>query len=437
MKFKLLIGSILALSISSMGYAQTASDTAKTNEGNASPLTVTTAAFTAQAVSPSQTLNVMAPTPTSVSVSDLTKRFNSMMQNKDNPKGGPDWMDMFHLGGLLNLDAFDETKPEFGKNGQSRRDDLSIATTKLNIDADVNDWVNGHVGLFYSDTDSRYYRANDVSTDGIRVDEAYAKIANFNTSPFYLQAGQQYLPFGHYDLYPITKTLTQELSETRDVSGVVGFVDKSGFSGSLYTLDGLKRTNHSNHDSLSNYGAALDFSDLNHVVTYDVGLDYLNNMIDVGEISFNLANSTYVRRVGAIAAYGEVAQGPFSFGVDYVTALTRFSTTDLSWQPRLGTTKGAQPRAGTVETSYAFPIAGHDSKLTASYQLTRQAHNVNGATNALNLPKYRYSLACGSMILKNTIVAVEYRRDKDYPPQNGGTNSFDNALILRLTLLLM
>lgn len=369
-------------------------------------------------------------------VNRLEKQLAAITQNRDNPQGSPEWLKIFKLGGLLDIDAYDETKPGFGVT-QTRADKISLATAKLNVDANINSWVSGRIGLFFSDTDTRYYLYKNASTNGIQMDDAYAQISNFNVTPFYFRAGQVYLPFGRYHRYPITRTLTQDLTETREVAGEIGFVDKSGFYGAGYAFNGLKRYSYTNRDSINNYGANLGYKNTFHPLVFDLGIGYLNNMVDVGQISYNLANSSYTRRVGAFNVYGSAAAGPFSFDAAYVTALTNFSPVDFQWQLREYVTRGAKPSAANFNVGYMFNLFKRHSKIEVSYQLSQEAHNVNGAPNAMALPKDRVSVGIGSEILKNTILAAEYRRDRDYPTANGGTNAFDNVITLRLTLLLM
>ena len=376
-------------------------------------------------------------------VDRLERRFDEMTQNRDNPKGGENWFKHFRLGGIINVDAYDSTDPQFQTRGISHAQQFELATAKLNVDATVNDWVRGHMGLFYSSAMRRYYLTNSTQANstshGIMMDEAYIVVSNFKDSPFFLRAGQQYLPFGAYNRYPISETLTQELSETRAVSAELGFNDKSGLAGSVSALDGLAKTAQARRNDVDNYIAALSYENRNHPVGFQLGVSYINNMIDVGSISFNIAGTTYVRRVAGFAAHADVFTGPFDLLVRYVTALRQFDPADFTYQVRPGSTRGAKPSAGMVQAGYAFQTKGHDSKIVVSYQISREARNVNAtslaAMTVVALPKNRMSVGYGVKVLKNTIVAAEFRRDHDYSKKHGGTNRYDNTGTLRLTVL--
>lgn len=374
------------------------------------------------------------------SVDSLEQRFKEFTQNRDNPVGSIDWMKFLRFGGLLNVEAYDYTDPSFQVLGLSHSSQLSLATALLNIDALVNDWVKGHMGLFYSSTMSRYYFTNGAQnnsrTNGVILDEGYVTIANFASSPFFLRTGQMYLPFGTYHRYPISESLTQQLSETRSVAAEVGFNDKSGLTGSVTALDGLAKTGNARQMDLDNYVVALSYENRNHPLGFNIGGSYINNMIDVGSISYNLPGATYTRRVAGVGAHLDLFTGPFDFQSEYISATREFSSTDFMYQVRPGRTRGAKPRAVTFKAGYAFKTKGHDSRIALSYQMSSEARNINGSsTRVLTLPRNRMSVGYGIEVLKNTIVAAEFRRDHDYSKKNGASNRYDNAVTLRLTVL--
>lgn len=372
----------------------------------------------------------------------LEEQFKTFTQNRDNPAGGIDWYKHLRFSGLINVEGYDYTDPDFQVKGLSHSRQLSLATAKLNADAFVNDWVKGHLGLFYSSTMNRYYftntSQNNSRTNGVVLDEGYITIGNFKKSPFFLRAGQQYLPFGTYNRYPISESLTQVLTETRSVAAEIGLNDASGLTGSLSALDGLQKANHTRRNDVDNYVAALSYENRNHPVGFNVGMSYINNMIDVGSISYNLNNaSTYNHRVGGLAAHADLFTGPFDLITRFVSATRQFNVNDLSYQVRPGKTSGAKPKALSLLAGYAFKTKGYESRIQLGYEVSREARNVNSSagTRALTLPRNRWSIGYGIKVLKNFIVAVEFRRDHDYSKYHGGSNRYNNAGTLRLTVL--
>jgi len=360
-----------------------------------------------------------------------TLRFRKMNQDLDNPIPMPQWLNKIKVGGLVHIDANNQTKPNFNGDHSNQ---VNVAAAKLNIQATVNKWIQAKLGLFYASNREYYYPAAN-SRNGIRVEDAYVDIYNFQYSPLYLRLGQQYLPFGRYHRYPITRTLTQQLSEIREPALQFGFVDVTGFYGSFFVLSGIPKVNHSSR-TLSNGGATLGYENYKHPLGVNVGIDYLNNMADIGAIEYNLISSHYYERVGALSLHADIAAGPFSFGGRYVTALRNFSPSDFTYQRSFGITRGAKPNAALVSAGYQFKTLKRDSKVELSYQWTHEAYNVSTQTaDPLKLPRTRISVSYGVNILKYTVLEFQYDRDHDYSTRHGGTNAFNNIATLRLTVL--
>jgi len=368
-------------------------------------------------------------------VNRLEQQLAKFTQNRDNPKALPEWFKKIGISGLINVDLKNRTKPDFSGEASNY---FAIGPTKLNVDAKVSDWFKGHIGLFYASRSDYYYPASEgSSSSGIQVDEVYIDAGNFAKTPFYLRAGQQYLPFGNYHRYPIEKPLTQLLSETRAVAAQLGFVDTSGLYGSLFGFNGLSKSTSPNRVKINDYGAALGYVNLNHKVGFDLGAGYLNNMADVGAIDHNIASGKYVKRVGALSLHGDVMTGPFDFGARYVTALNRFSPTDFSYRKNGATTRGAKPHAASVKAGYAFSVLDHKSKVNVGYQWSYESYNVSSSsTDPLRLPRNRIAVSCGVYITEHVIAALELTRDHDYSSDNGGTGKYDNTATLRLTALI-
>jgi hypothetical protein len=127
--------------------------------------------------------------------------------------------------------------------------------------------------------------------------------------------------------------------------------------------------------------------------------------------------------------------GPFDFLARYVTALSRFSQTDLAYQSGSGI-RGAKPSAASLEAGYQFNVMDRGSRAMLSYQRSNEARNANGAVHALVMPRNRVSMGYGVEVFKNTMLAFEVRRDHDYSNTEGGTDQYDNAAFLRMTAIL-
>ena len=263
--------------------------------------------------------------PSQKNITSLDRQLAKITQNLDNPKAKkPNVGKRITISGLINADLRYQTKPKF-KNKKSAK--LALAQTKLNIDVLANDWISGHVGVFFAGR-PEYYYPNAVTSTNVDLDEVYATIANLKKSPFYFRVGRQYLPFGEYHRYPVLKSLTQSLSETRATALQLGFVHQSGMYAAIYIFNGSAKRMHKKR-SMNNHGLVFGFARRNKPVNFDISIDYLNNMADVGAIRENLMVSRYTRRIGAFGVNGSINSGPFDFEVHYVSALRTFSPNDF------------------------------------------------------------------------------------------------------------
>jgi hypothetical protein len=397
----------------------------------------------------------------------LNQQFNSM-NNGTGVTAGTNWFNHIGVSGLMNLDAWSQSNGNYlGTDStakQPSRSGLAVSTLRLNLDAKVNSWVNGHVSLFYggdqqpngidgnnSTSGSRYYRGQNSVNSGVDVDQAYVDIGNLAQSPFMLRVGKQYVPFGHYKLDAITPTLTQQLSETRGTAAQLALVTDSGFHGAIYGFKGPQQVKtgeaaSNESDNINNGGASLGYTNLTGKVGFDLGAGYLYNMASVGDIyqhgggTDGATVGQYNDRVGAWAGHATVMTGPFSLGIDYVSAIGKFNANDLAYTDNGGkATTGASPSAGTVTGTFAFKTYGYNSKLTGTYQWSKQAFDfVSGsATNQkLALPENRWGAEYDINVLQNTMVGFEFHHDTGYGTTSNAADKSSNTGTLRLSVLL-
>lgn len=382
----------------------------------------------------------------------------------------PGWYNRIQLSGGINVDLgkFGNRNMNFmGENYQR----FSLNDAYLNLGATVNDWTKAFASISYNTATindpalvgvsaatstagtshvgeySAAYSNNVVSgsMSTLQLEQAYATFGNFDQSPLYLQLGKQFQDFSRYEIHPITRSLTQVMSETLATSIKLGFI-ANGFNGSVYSFDDpLAKVGQTTRTT--NYGAALGFEMPSDCFGWDIGAAYLYNMIGAQDVAynvnqFNIANTTtspaqmvgYNNRVGATAVYGDINSGPFAVGARYTTALQRFNVLDLpkngvsgvdgAGAPLAGQT-GAKPWAAGIQAGYGFDAWGKDQNIYLGYQTSREAAG-------LLLPKNRYVVGYGvEMFGKNTNVGFEWDHDMAYNTANGGNGNNSNLVSLR------
>lgn len=295
----------------------------------------------------------------------------------------------------------------------------------LNVDAMVNDWVSARVGLSYTAVTENYEFSHNFGTNrNFNLDQAYVTMSNFEKSPFYFRAGQQYFDFGHYDLHPIAKSFTQVLTEVNDIGLQVGFIDNTGFNGSVFVteLPYQKREDdgmvHRHRKGLG-YGGSVSYGikDVNDSFDVHGKLGYLSNitMLDAYVRNANDGNSghngSYEDTVRAVSANLGIVSGPFDVNAAYAGAMNKFSNNDV--EQRVG--KGGRPNAFELNAGYKFNYYDHDHKVVLGYATSSEA-------SSMGLPKDRYYVDYNVEVYKNTNFTLEYAHDKDYGTSDLGTD---------------
>ena len=360
----------------------------------------------------------------------LEDRLNKLTQNRDNPKPLANWYKKLGVSGMVAVDTYRKTNP--GESG------ASLYVAALNLDSKANDWVSGHLGLLYSDAGDGYY-ANASTKTNVDVNEAYISIKNLKSSPFYLRLGRQYLPFDNYFMHPVVMPLTQRLAETRETALQLGFVDQSGFSGSIYAFKGLPKYNETSKTyNFNDFGVALEYSNKTHPWNFNLGAGYLNNMANTGMVADSIshrAEKGYHNRVGGLSLYLDLISGQFNVGGHYVSALRRFSASDVSFT-KDALTRGARSSAAMLTTGYKFKIMDKTSKVNLFYNWTNEAYSSSELSSIpFQLPKNDLGVAYGVNVLQHVILVFRYDLQHTYPHRNGGSGKRVNVIQVRVNVL--
>ena len=246
---------------------------------------------------PVQPVELCAISQTSMIMDEMTQSMGRSMPSPCNPG----WFNRIQVSGGMNVDLgkFGNRNTAYmGENYQR----FSLNDAYLNVGATVNEWAKAFASISYNtatiiepftfappvgEYSSAY--SNNVIDGGaatLQLEQAYATFGNFDASPFYIQVGKQFQDFSRYEIHPITRSLTQVVSETLATSGKVGFI-YSGFSGGIYAFDDpLAKVGHTS--TTTNYGVALGYEQPSDSLGWDIGAAYLYNMIGVNDVAYKV-----------------------------------------------------------------------------------------------------------------------------------------------------
>ena len=290
---------------------------------------------------------------------------------------------------------------------------ISLATVELGVDAQVNNWLNGHLLFLFEEGEDE---------DRLLVDEGSITISNAEKSPIYGLAGQIYVPFGNFESNFLADPLTLEIAETRASALQIGF-EYSGANGSFFLFNGdINETNETN-DHIDTFGMNAGYGLEMNAVSMNFGLSYLSNIGDTDSLGNAIKNSSASinKQIAGFGAYGTMSFGPIMVIIEYIGALDNFETAEISFNGN-----GAKPMAYSIELAYTMAIADLETTFAAGYQATDEAL-------ALELPETRILAAVQTAIFSNTTLGLQFARDEDYS-LGGGTGKDTNTVTVQLAL---
>jgi len=316
--------------------------------------------------------------------------------------------DRISISGLLEVETF------LSKNYDNKSEsDITLATMELGFDAQVADWVSGHILLLWEEDD----------TDPVDMDEATITLQDPERSRFFLTAGKMYVPFGAFETNMIQDPLTLEIGETRESALQIGF-NNSDFYASVYTFKGdVNKRGES--DRVKCYGANFGYTyvEKDDDFELDLGIDFISNIADsdtmTDSISAGIPINDYVE---GFAAHVIAKLDSFTVIAEYVGAADRFEYGELDFKD-----KGARPEAFNIECAYTKQIRDKETTFAVGYQKTREGL-------ALELPEERYMASVGVGMTENTSLAFEYLHDEDYNSSDGGTGDKQDMVTLQLAI---
>lgn len=404
----------------------------------------------------------MGALPTCPVVDSATTLFDILSHNVGRAKPTEDCHKLIAFAGGINFDGHWGNR-NFGYMGLDTKR-FSLNDAYLNIYGDLNDWTKAFVSLSYGNPieenantrKGRIYSSTSATNSSgqysstinnrLEAEQAFVRFYSPNPWPVFAQIGKQFQPFGRYMIHPISRTMTQVLSESLHTSAELGILSQMGIHAEVFAFDGSLRERSASTGVTTTagrnsdvYGAELGFDRPSDQIGYGASVSYLSNMTGVNDVAYAVTaynkavtglptGGSFFRRVGAGSIDGYITNGPFSLVADYVRALKRFNNADLSDKTfRVDATtarKGAEPWAANVEAGYAFNAMGKDQKIYVGYQASGEAVN-------LFLPKSRVVAGYGVAMWKNTDLGVQVGHDRDYGTGVGGTGDSSGTIAVR------
>lgn len=361
---------------------------------------------------------ICVPTPSALVMNSMTQNVGRSLPDPCSP----DWYKRISISGGVNVDMGKWGSRSANFDGENYRR-VALNDVYLNIAASVTTWASVFASLSYNNTSAIYSASSLYPINRINLEQAYATIGDFTVSPLFLQVGKQFQDFSRYEIHPITRSLTQVLSETLATSVKAGFITPVGFNGSIAVFDNPVNA-FGTTSTATDYILALGFDRPSDQFGFDLGAAYQYNMTGVNDIARYIPSTGFNNRVGGVAVYGDINSGPFSLGARYTTAVNTFSASNLPANASL--TSGARPWAAGVEAGYDFMMWSKNQNLYVGYQ-------ASGEASAVNLPKQRWLVGYNVDVVNNINLGGEWDHDIGYgASENAGTATTGNTNLFSL-----
>lgn len=344
---------------------------------------------------------------------------------------------MVVLSGAIEAQA-SNTNPYQG----SASSNVDLTRAEFNILGYISSWATGLISMGYDNgplpnvtIDGLTTSANaqvvgagqKVANSRFYLKRGFLTIGDLSKTPFYFTAGQMYVPFGAYTSQILDSTLPQSLGQLNERAALLGFYEKGVYlEGYLYNGEtgSSNSTNSRTNRGGANIGYKYSGAD---DIGFNVGAGIIGNLADsldmqltnapVGFQGFGFSTLTeqIQHTVPATDVHGELDIKKLSLIGEFLGANRAFDPLDLSFNG-----SGAKPSAMHLEADYTFNLVNWPSVFTLAY-----GHSWESL--ALNLPQNSYIVQLTTSIWKDTIEAIEFRHDSNYPSSdfaNGNNTAF-------------
>ena len=239
---------------------------------------------------------------------------NSMAEETKHSLGNeqvPSWMtNVFQR---LEVDVLLEVAGYVEESAGETQSDIILATAEFDLEAAVNDWMMGHVGLLWE----------DGSRETDHLDEAYITLGASESVPFYLVAGRFYQPVGNFESVFISDPLTLELAEMNQVSAMVGY-ENSWIDLNAGVFRGDVKEGGGGDTTLDDFYASVSFAPVAQV---QLGVYWLSDLMEtysLSRVGEDVADLPGYEKNGGAGAFINFYLGSVTLNAEYVSALNGY-----------------------------------------------------------------------------------------------------------------
>ena len=226
----------------------------------------------------------------------------------------------------LDFGVLLEVEGYTSKIGSENASDIVLATAAFDLEAAMNEWLSGHIGLLWE----QYSREDD------NIDEAYIALGASASIPAYLIAGRFYQPVGNFESAFISDPLTLELMEMNRVAGMVGYgnrifdVNAGAFNGD--TKKGVPAGG-GGDETISDFFASITLTPAEWLKLGTYWLSDLMETYNYGQMGDLIADQPGYEKVNGAGAFANAYLGPVTLNVEYASAMNDYNLANGRYRP--------------------------------------------------------------------------------------------------------
>ncbi len=215
------------------------------------------------------------------------------------------------FGVLMEVEGF------VSKLGGESASDIVLSTVAFDVEAVMNEWLMGHVGLLWE----QYSREDD------NIDEAYIALGNSESVPFYLVAGLFYQPVGNFESTFISDPLTLELAEMNKVSVMIGYenpwldLSAGAFNGEVKENVAVGAGGDS---TIDDFYASISLAPTKQLQLGAYWLSDLMETYNLARVGEEIAGRPGYEKDGGAGIFANLYLGLLTLNAEYVSALNGY-----------------------------------------------------------------------------------------------------------------
>ncbi|MBP9723015.1 MAG: LbtU family siderophore porin [Gammaproteobacteria bacterium] len=281
---------------------------------------------------------------------------------------------------------------------------INLTASNLDLSAWVNNWLTAYTN-FGVETD-------DTKDQHFRMIMGFITLGNLNYSPFYVSAGQMFVPFGSFSTgTSAIGAIPRSVGRILEQAVSAGFYQENGLHVSGAVYDG--KTQNSYHDNIDQYAGTVSYTQPYNVDNWlkkgkiRAGASYTNNIAESNVIrTIFINNAPLDHYVPAFDLFANASVGPFVARWELVQAIKHFSIKDLT---QAG--KPVKISSFMSELEYDTNIFNKGTAFVLHYSRIFQG-------SVASRVKHQYGVTTSVNILRDTLLSFEYAHQTTYSNHN-------------------